>query len=124
MASPYSVDLRQRAVTHYRTHNQTMLQVSRVFSIGERTLGRWIKSYEAEGTLEPKTGYQKGYNPVISDLESFEQTIESNNFSTIMEIKEELQLECCDTVIRKALRKIGFVKKNKKNVMKSKTFKK
>ena len=121
MPSPYSVDLRQRAVENYLCGGKTMNDVAKTFSIGERTLRRWIKSYQQAGTLEPKTGYQKGYNLMINDLESFKKIIEENNISTIDEIKNKLNIKCSNTPIRKALHKIGFVKKNKKKAIVSKT---
>lgn len=93
------------------------MHVSQRFSISERTLARWVKAYKDNGQLEAKTGYQQGYNPAIKDLASFKQMIEKHNISTIDEIKEKLNLECSDTSVRKALTKIGFVKKNRKKIL-------
>jgi transposase len=114
MPSPYSVDLRKRAIDAYLNSQKTTLEkIAKQFQIGEKTLRNWLRLHEKTGSLEAKRGYQKGHSHVISDDEEFKKFILENDFSTREEIVQKLGRGSVSSIGR-ALKKIKFVKKKDK----------
>jgi transposase-like protein len=54
MPNPWSPQLRDRAVRAYDTGNDAYTSVARRFSIGERTLRRWVRQWRTTGTVTPR----------------------------------------------------------------------
>src|SRR6516165_327073 len=54
MPSPFSLDLRLRAVRAYENGNLSYAEVAEMFSVGEATLYRWVIQYRRTGSVEPK----------------------------------------------------------------------
>ncbi len=77
MAVPYSVDLRTRVLANFKG-NKSLKKICKIFKIHPRTVYAWAKLKETRGTLEPKTGYQKGWGRKMTDLKSFKKAVDSN----------------------------------------------
>jgi len=122
MPAPYSLDLRKKVVAMYKTGNYTMKELGAILELGVQTIYRFVKAAKT-GNLEAKQAYQKGHSHAISDLEEFENLVKNNDFETVEDIKDHLKKGSLSS-IRRALKKINFVKKKPKNLIKSKTKKK
>lgn len=77
MSAAYPLELRQRAVTHYRETNSTQQETAEIFKIGVTTLRIYLRLDEAE-RLSPKD-YKRGRHPVISGkkLEQVKKWVET-----------------------------------------------
>ncbi len=53
-------------------------QASRIFQISRNTIDLWLRKREKTGDYRAEVGYQKGYNPKISDLEEFRKFAAAN----------------------------------------------
>ena len=123
MPAPYSSDLRQRVVEKYNQTKTTFKQLSTDFLVSAKTVYRWVKQHKENGRLEAKTGYQKGHSHIVKNPQTLIKLLESNNFSTIEEIKNEIKCGS-ESSIRRTLKRLGYVKKKEKNYTESKIKKK
>ena len=114
MPSPYSKDLRLKAVHRYINNekNTTLEIVAKSFDISPTTLQRWVKRYKDEGHADARSGYQKGQSHVIEDLDEFAKLVEKEDFASLNSIVEKLGKGSKSSISR-ALKKISFVKKRK-----------
>jgi len=64
MPAAYPLELRQRAVKHYRETNSTQEETAEIFNIGVTTLRVYLRREEIN-ELSPKS-YKRGQNPIIS----------------------------------------------------------
>ena len=104
----YGVDLRERVVSYVESGGSG-ISASRLFSVGERTVRRWLSLKKESGSLVPRP-HGGGYPPkiVISKLKEY---INSHPDKTLEDIGKEFSVS--HVAIWKALRKIGYVyKKN------------
>ncbi|MEM9448017.1 MAG: helix-turn-helix domain-containing protein [Cyanobacteria bacterium P01_E01_bin.6] len=70
MASPYSNDLRLKAVTAV-DRGEPKSHVARMFHISRNTLELWLKRRERTGSVSPECNFTRGPKPKIADLEAF-----------------------------------------------------
>ena len=68
MPAPYSYDLRQKVINAI-DNGMSQTQASSIFKISRNTINIWLHRRRETGDIRAKTGYQKGYNPQIPDLE-------------------------------------------------------
>ena len=64
MPAAYALELRERAVAHYKETDSTQTEIANTFNIGIATLRRYLRREEA-GELRP-IDYTRGRQPVIS----------------------------------------------------------
>lgn len=76
MSSAYPLELRERAVAHYRSSKTTQLETAKLFKIGVTTLRIYLRLDEVD-KLSPKS-YKRGRPRVISGekLEQVKQWVE------------------------------------------------
>jgi len=104
----YSVDLRERVMLYVESGG-TQISASKLFSIGERTVRRWVKLQEETQSLKPRP-HGGGYPPKI-DLKVLKEYVDSNCDKTLAEIGEKFLVSA--NSIWCALRRINYVyKKN------------
>ena len=112
MPSPYSYDLRQKVIKAI-DGGMSKTQVSSIFKISRNTINTWLHRRRETGDIKAKTGYQKGYNPKIPDLEQFRKFAQINGSKTQKEMADEWPDKVSDRTISKALKKIGYTRKKK-----------
>lgn len=110
MPSPYSTDLRQRAMAHYEKYKNASL-TSRIFNISRSIIYDWKKLQAIQGDLQPKTGYQKGYGHKIKDLEEFRQLVEENNGLTLKGLINKSKIAMSAMTCSRAMKKIKMTRK-------------
>jgi transposase len=112
----FNIDLRRRIVATI-DDGMSVSEASTVFRVSRRVIYEWLTLREATGSLEPKTGYQKGHSHKITDWDQFREFVKSYYKYTTPKMIEEwekhTQLKVSESVMRRALRKIGYTfKKN------------
>lgn len=111
-----SVDLRKRVIAAIDGGIQ-IDEVVKTFQVCKRVIYNWLALREKTGNLAPKTGYQKGHSPKITDWDLFKKFAENNNqfSSPQMAARWNTQTgsDVSDDVILKALKKIGYTSKKK-----------
>jgi transposase len=115
----YSVDLREKVMTYIESGN-TSAVAAKIFSIGERTIRRWITLKKETNSLQPRA-HGGGNSPKI-DLVALKEYVESNNDKTLAEIGEKFLVST--TSIWHALKKIDYVYKKKSSLQRNKRRKK
>jgi len=112
MPAPYSHDLRQKAIEAV-DNGQSQSEVSRNFGISRNTLGAWLKRRKETGDYKALTGFQKGCNPKIKDLEKFREFVKHNGHKTQGEIARLWGGELSQQNVSDALKKLGITRKKK-----------
>lgn len=64
-------------------------EASRVFQISRNTINLWFRKREQKGHYKAEVGYQKGYNPKITDVEKCEEFAQAHASLTQKEIAEK-----------------------------------
>jgi transposase len=118
MASPYSLDLRLKAVDAV-DQGKPKCEVCRMFGISRNTLDLWLKRREATGSLAANTDYHHGPQPKIDDLEEFRTFAEQYGHLTQKEMAKLWPTPVSATTIGLALKRINFSRK--KNLSLSRT---
>lgn len=120
MPSPYSHDLRQKAIEAIET-GRSYLDVSESFNINRNTLSKWYRRYKETGDYSAKQGYQKGHSHQITDWEAFREFVELEGDKTQAQMAELWPEAVSEDSIRRGLKKIGFTRKKRRTPTKSKT---
>lgn len=81
MASPYSYDLRTKAIKAVKS-GEKKVNVCRMLSISRNTLNLWLRREQETGNFKAIAGYQKGKKPKIKNLQSFEEFVLQHNNKT------------------------------------------
>ncbi|NEO74711.1 IS630 family transposase [Moorena sp. SIO3H5] len=110
MPSPYSYDLRQKVIKAIDGGMSKTLNSS-IFKISRNTINTWLHRRRETGDIKAKTGYQKGYNRKIPDLEQFRKFAQINGSKTQKEMAEEWPDKVSDRTISKALKKLVIQEK-------------
>lgn len=112
MATPYSVDLRKRVLAECDKGILKKYEIATMFKVDLKTIYNWIRAKNKTGTIEPKTGYQKGHSHKITDIETFKTFISNNPNSSLKDLSKKWG-NISSSTIRNQLHRIGFtVKKN------------
>ena len=123
---PYSFDLRDRAIEAVDS-GEKISSVARIFKLSRYAIYDWLKLRKKTGSLEPKSGYQKGHSHRIEDWKLFEKFAHQNkNDSTEQMAKKWTTLTgqpTSDSTIGRGLKKIGFTYKKKRFVIMNQTTK-
>ena len=109
-----SIDLRNRVITAV-DNGMRITDAAKIFKVGRKAIYNWLKLRKETNSLAPKSGYQKGHSHKITDWEKFKDFAKTNQHltSSKMAIKwEEINnIKVSDTVIQRALKKIGYTSK-------------
>lgn len=109
MALAYSLDLRKKIIEKI-DNGMSITEASQIFDLGRNTIHRWINQRNLQGTLAPKTNWQKGHGHKIKDLDYFKKFAEENKDLTAKDMAKKWNNISAKT-IRKWLRRIGYTKK-------------
>lgn len=110
MPVPYSYDLRKKVIDAIN-EGMSKTEASRVFQISRNTINLWFRKIEQTGDYQTEVGYQKGYNPKITDLEQFEEFAQAHGSLTQKEMAEKWTEKISDRTIGKALKKLNYTRK-------------
>ena len=118
MASPYSNDLRQKAVNAV-DHGERKSQVCRMLNISRNTLDLWLKRRQQTGGVQAIGDYRRGPQPKIADLDAFRDFAERHGHLTQQDMAERWSKPISDRTIGKALKRIEFTRKKRRIVTES-----
>lgn len=121
MASPYSLDLRLRAIKFLK-EGYPIKKISKYIDVSLSTVYNWILKYKVTGSVEPQKDWRKGYGHKIKDLDELKRYVDANLGKTAKEMAKDWNV--CPTVMLKYLHKIGYSCKKKVSLIKSKGLKK
>ena len=110
MPIPYSYDLRKKVIDAI-DEGMGKTEASRIFRISRNTIDLWLRKREQTGDYKAEVGYQKGYNPKITNLEEFEQFAQAHGSLTQKEMAEKWKGKISDRTIGKALKKLNYTRK-------------
>ena len=110
MASPYSYDLRTKAIEAVE-RGEKKTNVCRTFGISHNTLYLWLKRKKVTGDYQAMTDYQKGYGHKITDWNKFRSFVEEHSGKTQIQMAELWGEGVTQQNISDALQKIGFTRK-------------
>lgn len=107
---PYSLDLRKKII--YAIKNSlSQTEAATVFNITRRTIYSWLSMEEKTGSLEAKTGFQKGHSHGITDLDKFRKFVDEHADYTQEEMAEHFAVG--SSTIGRTLKKIGYTRKKR-----------
>ena len=107
---PYSVDLRERVVGAIRL-GMTRAKASAIYNVCQKTIYSWLLLEERTGSLEPKTGFQKGHSPGITDHKAFKQFVDDHGDHTQEEIAQYFSVG--SSTVSRTLKKVGYSRKKR-----------
>lgn len=117
MPSPYSIDLRKRAMAHYESHGSATM-TSKLFNIARSVIYDWKELKQKTGDVKAKEGYQKGYGHKVS-LEKFKEIVELNEGLTLKGLVKKSNISMSIMTCSRALRKLNITRKKRPLVSKS-----
>ncbi len=122
MPSPYSEDLRQKAIAAVK-RGERKKDVSQMFNISRNTLDLWLKRKEQTGDCRAITNYQQGCRHKITDWQRFGEFVRQHGGKTQAQIAKLWGNNVTQQNISDAMQKLGVSRKKKltgiENEMKS-----
>ena len=110
MASPYSYDLRSKAIKAVRS-GEKKINVCRMLAISRNTLNLWLRREQETGDFKAVTGYQKGKKPKIKNLRSFEKFVLQHNTKTQQRIAQLWGDNLTQQNVSDAMKKLDITRK-------------
>ncbi len=110
MSSPYSYDLRQKAIAAVE-RGERKSQVSRMFNISRNTLDLWLKRKAETGDCQAITHYQQGNRHKIRDWQRFREFVQEHGGKPQGEMAKLWGDGVTQQNISDALRKLGVSRK-------------
>ncbi|MGQ9865801.1 MAG: helix-turn-helix domain-containing protein [Pseudanabaenaceae cyanobacterium] len=111
MAKAYSLDFRRKVVEAIELHGYKKSEVSKMFRISRNTIDLWLKRKAETGELKPKANKPPGNNHRIKDWDKFREFVKEHGDKTQAEMAELWDGPISARTICRALRKIGFSRK-------------
>lgn len=122
MPSPYSKDLRQKAIAAVK-RGERKKDVSQMFNISRNTLDLWLKREERTGDCRAITNYQQGCRHKITDWQRFGEFVRQQGGKTQAQIAKLWGDNVTQQNISDAMQKLGVSRKKRltgiENEMKS-----
>jgi transposase len=120
MASPYSDDLRQKAIDAV-DRGERKSHVCKMLNISRNTLDLWLKRREETGSFSAIVTYHRGPQPKITDLEAFRAFAQTHGHLTQQQMAQQWSAPVSNRTIGKALKRIGFTRKKRPTAIGSET---
>ncbi len=112
----FSVDLRNRVIAAI-DNAMHIDEAVKIFRVSRRVIYEWLELRRKTGSIEPKTGYQKGHSHKITDWNIFKIFVENNKHCTVKVMVVEWEKSNNNTIsestMERALKKIGYTSKKK-----------
>lgn len=112
MPSPYSDDLRRKAINAVN-RGERKIAVCRMFNISRSTLHSWLERQEQTGDCRAMTGYQKGNRHKITDWDRFGAFVQQHGDKTQTQMAKLWGDNVTQQNISDALQKIGVSRKKR-----------
>lgn len=112
MPSPYSEDLRQKAIAAVK-RGERKKDVSEMFNISRNTLDLWLKREEQTGDCRAITNYQQGCRHKITDWQSFREFVKQHGGKTQAQMAKLWGDNVTQQNISDAMRHIGVSRKKR-----------
>ncbi len=110
MASPYSYDLRAKAIKAVKS-GEKKVNVCRMFAISRNTLNLWLKREQVQGDFKAIALHQKGKKPKIKNLLRFQEFVLQHNNKTQQRIAQLWGKNLTQQNVSDAIRKLGITRK-------------
>ena len=107
-------ETRNLLVNAYQKHGNADL-VASMFAVAPRTVYRLVAQKRDTGSVELRTS-QRGRKPKLNEnhLRQIDELIKQKPDITLLDIQEELKLECSESTLSRAIRfKLGYSLKRK-----------
>ncbi len=118
MAGPYSQDLRDRVLAAYERGMQTA-QIAELFAVSRAWSRRVRQRLRESGERQPRS--MGGPRVVKIDEARLAELVALRPDATTRELRELLDVECCESSIGMALQRMGLSYKKKRSMPRSKT---
>ena len=112
MPSPYSDDLRQKAIAAVK-RGKRKKTVSQLFNISRNTLDQWLKREEQTGSCKAITSYQQGSRHKITDWNRFREFVQQHGGKTQAQMAKLWGDNVTQQDISRALKKLGLSRKKR-----------
>lgn len=112
MPSPYSEDLRQKAIAAIK-QGERKKDVSEMFNISRNTLDLWLKREQQTGECRAITNYQQGCRHKITDWQRFREFVRQQGCKTQAQIAKLWGDNVTQQNISDAMQKIGVSRKKR-----------
>jgi transposase len=119
MSAPYSLDLRDKAVTAYENGEGTQLDIANRFCVGLTAFREWLVLKREHGDIKPKEWIYRGRKPIIDDagLSFIKRLVENKADILISEIRESykkrFKVKVAQSMVSRALEKLNLNRKKK-----------
>lgn len=107
MTKSYSADLRKRVIEFVKS-GSTQKQASEIFNISTKSIGRWLKKYDENGSYSAK---KRGGSKRKVDLEALKEYVESHENMILRDAAEAFGFSIVS--IRRWLKRMGYSYKKK-----------
>ena len=98
----------RRRTLEYRVEGHSLVKTSKVFKVAINTIRNWERQLKTEGHLQKHT-FVRTFKKI--DPEKLRAYIRENPDAYLREIAEAFQ--CCQTAIRKALKRLKITRKKR-----------
>ena len=112
MPSPYSEDLRQKAIAAVK-RGERKKDVSEMFNISRNTLDLWLKREEQTGDCRAITNYQQGCKHKITDWQRFREFVKQHGGRTQAQMAKRWGDNVTQQNVSDAMQKIGVSRKKR-----------
>lgn len=112
MPSPYSEDLRQKAIAAVK-RGERKKDVSEMFNISRNTLDLWLKREQKTGNYRAITNYQQGCRHKITDWQRFREFVKQHGGKTQAQIAKLWGDNVTQQNISDAMQKVGISRKKR-----------
>jgi transposase len=112
MPSPYSEDLRQKAIAAVK-RGERKKDISEMFNISRNTLDLWLKREEQTGDCRAITNYQQGCRHKITDWQRFREFVRQHGGKTQAQMAKLWGENVTQQNISDAMRHIGVSRKKR-----------
>jgi transposase len=112
MPSPYSEDLRSKAIAAVK-RGERKKDVSEMFNISRNTLDLWLKREQQTGDCRAITNYQQGCRHKITDWQRFREFVKQHGGKTQAQIAKLWGDNVTQQNISDAMQKVGVSRKKR-----------
>lgn len=116
----FSVDLRKRVIAAV-DNGMRITDAAKIFKVGRSAIYDWQDLLKTTYSLEPKSGYQKGHSHKITDWDQFKAFAEKHRHCASPQMRTEWKkltnVDVSESVMLRALKKIGYTSKKKHLIM-------
>lgn len=103
-----SKELRQRALTAYKTGRYTQAHLAEVYGVTRKTIGNWLRIERTEQRVEPLPRGHKRESFSEEEKERLIVLIKQRPDLTLEQIRSIMNQKCTIQTVHNTLRRLGF----------------